>query len=79
MFGRDLTEQADADKEAVPVIVRKCIAAVDAIGMEYEGASHSNIAELTMRADAASLFHRHLPEDGRLVRGQAHHPPVRAR
>ena len=39
MFGRDLTEQADADGETVPVIVRKCIAAVDAVGMEYEGES----------------------------------------
>lgn len=47
MFGRDLTEQADADKEAVPVIVRKCIAAVDAIGMEYEGAHNFHIAEAT--------------------------------
>ncbi|KAL7415276.1 hypothetical protein BDY24DRAFT_338178 [Mrakia frigida] len=37
MFGRDLTEQAEADGEAIPVIVRKCIAAVDAVGMEYEG------------------------------------------
>jgi len=37
MFGRDLTEQADADGESIPVIVRKCIAAVDAVGMEYEG------------------------------------------
>ena len=37
MFGRDLTEQAEADGESIPVIVRKCIAAVDAVGMEYEG------------------------------------------
>lgn len=37
MFGRDLGEQAGADNAAVPVIVTKCIRAVEANGMEYEG------------------------------------------
>jgi cell division protein FtsB len=37
MFGRDLCEQAGADNAAVPVIVTKCIRAVEANGMEYEG------------------------------------------
>ncbi|KLT45774.1 RhoGAP-domain-containing protein [Cutaneotrichosporon oleaginosum] len=37
MFGRDLSEQAAADNAAVPVIVTKCIRAVEANGMEYEG------------------------------------------
>lgn len=33
MFGRELSEQADADKMAVPVIVTKSISAVEAVGM----------------------------------------------
>ncbi|GMK59982.1 hypothetical protein CspeluHIS016_0901990 [Cutaneotrichosporon spelunceum] len=37
MFGRDLSEQSGADNAAVPVIVTKCIRAVEANGMEYEG------------------------------------------
>lgn len=37
MFGRDLSEQIVADKMSVPVIVSKCIGAVEVVGMEYEG------------------------------------------
>lgn len=37
MFGRELFDQAVSDHVAVPVIVTKCIAAVEAVGMEYEG------------------------------------------
>ncbi|WVR00219.1 hypothetical protein IAU59_007361 [Kwoniella sp. CBS 9459] len=37
MFGRDLIEQVGADRSNVPVIVTKCISAVEAVGMEYEG------------------------------------------
>jgi len=41
MFGRDLIEQVEADAQgsdrAVPIIVEKCILAVEARGMEYEG------------------------------------------
>ncbi|KAJ6586840.1 hypothetical protein DFH09DRAFT_1307948 [Mycena vulgaris] len=41
MFGRDLTEQVLADAQGgdrqVPVIVEKCIDAVEALAMEYEG------------------------------------------
>ncbi|WWC71939.1 uncharacterized protein I206_105898 [Kwoniella pini CBS 10737] len=37
MFGRDLIEQVGADKTAIPGIVTKCIHAVEAVGMEYEG------------------------------------------
>ncbi|KAG6868110.1 hypothetical protein C0993_007521 [Termitomyces sp. T159_Od127] len=41
MFGRDLIEQAHADARGedlqVPVIVEKCIEAVEAIALEYEG------------------------------------------
>lgn len=37
MFGRDLSDQATADGGTVPVIVTKCIRAVEANGMEYEG------------------------------------------
>ncbi|KAG5342922.1 hypothetical protein C0989_005870 [Termitomyces sp. Mn162] len=41
MFGRDLIEQARADARGedrqVPVIVEKCIQAVEAIALEYEG------------------------------------------
>lgn len=37
MFGRDLTEQVRADsrdyERLVPIIVEKCIEAVDALGM----------------------------------------------
>ncbi|KAJ7188362.1 hypothetical protein C8R46DRAFT_1054562 [Mycena filopes] len=41
MFGRDLTEQVQADAQGddrqVPVIVEKCIDAVEALALEYEG------------------------------------------
>jgi len=41
MFGRDLSEQVRADSKdeqrLVPVIVEKCIDAVDFLGLEYEG------------------------------------------
>jgi len=42
MFGRDLTEQVHADAahggdRQVPIIVEKCIDAVEALAMEYEG------------------------------------------
>ncbi|KAF8322295.1 RhoGAP-domain-containing protein, partial [Clavulina sp. PMI_390] len=41
MFGRDLIEQARADDRGtgrmIPVIVEKCLEAVEAIGLEYEG------------------------------------------
>ncbi|KAG6917422.1 hypothetical protein DXG01_002507 [Tephrocybe rancida] len=41
MFGRDLIEQVQADSRGeerqVPVIVEKCIQAVEAIALEYEG------------------------------------------
>ncbi|KAF9263438.1 RhoGAP-domain-containing protein [Marasmius fiardii PR-910] len=41
MFGRDLVEQVRSDAKGgprqVPVIVEKCIQAVEALGMEYEG------------------------------------------
>nr|XP_031860486.1 uncharacterized protein CI109_004097 [Kwoniella shandongensis]KAA5527558.1 hypothetical protein CI109_004097 [Kwoniella shandongensis] len=37
MFGRPLPEQVSADGTPVPVIVTKCISAVEAVGMEYEG------------------------------------------
>ncbi|KAJ7132834.1 hypothetical protein C8R43DRAFT_1206633, partial [Mycena crocata] len=42
MFGRDLTEQVQADSahggdRQIPVIVEKCIDAVEALALEYEG------------------------------------------
>ncbi|ORY33516.1 hypothetical protein BCR39DRAFT_463757 [Naematelia encephala] len=38
MFGRDLPEQVNADRAPVPVIVTKCISAVEAVaGMDFEG------------------------------------------
>ncbi|KAF5385915.1 hypothetical protein D9615_002478 [Tricholomella constricta] len=41
MFGRDLVEQVDADSRGearqVPVIVEKCIQAVEALALDYEG------------------------------------------
>jgi hypothetical protein len=37
MFGRELSEQVITDNAAVPVIITKCIYAVEAVGMEYEG------------------------------------------
>ncbi len=37
MFGRSLTEQAAHEGRDVPVIVEKCIQAVEAFGMDYEG------------------------------------------
>ncbi|EST08092.1 Zinc finger, LIM-type [Kalmanozyma brasiliensis GHG001] len=37
MFGRSLTEQAAQEGRDVPIIVEKCIQAVEAFGMDYEG------------------------------------------
>ncbi|TYJ58817.1 hypothetical protein B9479_000249 [Cryptococcus floricola] len=37
MFGRPLIEQVQADQQMIPTIVTKCIAAVEEVGMEYEG------------------------------------------
>ncbi|SPO28035.1 related to GTPase-activating protein beta-chimerin [Ustilago trichophora] len=37
MFGRSLTEQAAHEGRDVPLIVEKCIQAVEAFGMDYEG------------------------------------------
>ncbi|KAF7793948.1 hypothetical protein EIP86_005072 [Pleurotus ostreatoroseus] len=41
LFGRDLTEQVKADSKdeprSIPVIVEKCIGAVDALALDYEG------------------------------------------
>lgn len=37
MFGRELSEQVVSDNVAVPVVITKCIYAVEATGMEYEG------------------------------------------
>lgn len=37
MFGRLLTEQAAQEARDVPLIVEKCIQAVEAFGMDYEG------------------------------------------
>ncbi|KAN0061207.1 Rho-type gtpase-activating protein [Thecaphora frezii] len=37
MFGRDLVEQAEAENREVPLVVDKCIQAVEAFGMDYEG------------------------------------------
>ncbi|KAJ1033974.1 hypothetical protein NDA16_000182 [Ustilago loliicola] len=37
MFGRSLTEQAAHESRDVPLIVEKCIQAVEAFGMDYEG------------------------------------------
>ncbi|KAH8917218.1 RhoGAP-domain-containing protein [Atractiella rhizophila] len=37
LFGNDLTTQAILEDRPIPTIITKCIAAVEAIGMEYEG------------------------------------------
>ncbi|SPO35678.1 related to GTPase-activating protein beta-chimerin [Pseudozyma flocculosa] len=37
MFGRDLAEQAGIEGREVPLVVEKCIQAVEAFGMDYEG------------------------------------------
>jgi len=46
MFGRELTEQLRTDskfnEKMVPLIVEKCIAAVDASGLDYEGIYRKN-------------------------------------
>ncbi|THU95345.1 RhoGAP-domain-containing protein [Dendrothele bispora CBS 962.96] len=63
MFGRDLVEQVRADAKGslrkIPVIVEKCIEAVEAIGMDYEGiyrktggsGQSRNITQLFERGD----------------------------
>ena len=42
MFGRELAEQVVADKTTVPVIVTKCISAVEAVGRFKYGANCVN-------------------------------------
>lgn len=37
MFGRNLIEQANSEGRLVPLVVEKCIEAVEANGMDYEG------------------------------------------
>lgn len=37
MFGRELSEQIEIDGQPVPIIVTKCIEAVEDQGMDYEG------------------------------------------
>ncbi|KAF4620597.1 hypothetical protein D9613_000644 [Agrocybe pediades] len=67
MFGRDLTEQVMADSRSgerdVPVIVEKCIQAVEERGLDYEGIYRKTggsgqtkaITQLFERADYASF------------------------
>ncbi|TFK44647.1 hypothetical protein BDQ12DRAFT_730679 [Crucibulum laeve] len=67
MFGRDLTEQVHADAKGgerlVPIIVEKCIEAVEALALDYEGIYRKTggsgqsraITQLFERGDYASF------------------------
>jgi hypothetical protein len=37
MFGNDLVKQVQAEKSKIPLVVEKCIEAVEARGLDYEG------------------------------------------
>ncbi|KAL9939368.1 hypothetical protein V8E36_002181 [Tilletia maclaganii] len=62
MFGRDLVEQAGAEGRDVPLIVEKCVAAVEASGMDYEGIYRKSGGTSQLRV-ITQLFERGQPFD----------------
>ncbi|KAK0519761.1 Rho-type gtpase-activating protein, partial [Tilletia horrida] len=62
MFGRDLVEQATAEGRDVPEIVEKCVAAVEASGMDYEGIYRKSGGTSQARV-ITQLFERGQPFD----------------
>ncbi|KAK0546956.1 Rho-type gtpase-activating protein [Tilletia horrida] len=62
MFGRDLVEQASAEGREVPEIVEKCVAAVEASGMDYEGIYRKSGGTSQLRV-ITQLFERGQPFD----------------
>ena len=65
MFGRDLVEQVRADSKdgprQVPVIVEKCIEAVESLGKVIHDWTN---AELTWAINSSAGLRGHLPQDG---------------
>ncbi|CAD6899616.1 unnamed protein product [Tilletia laevis] len=62
MFGRDLIEQAAAEGRDVPIIVEKCVAAVESSGMDYEGIYRKSGGTSQLRV-ITQLFERGQPFD----------------
>lgn len=50
MFGMDLSEVAAREERTVPLVVEKCIEAVEARGMDYEGIYRKSGGAAQMRA-----------------------------
>ena len=62
MFGRPLIEQVAAEGHEVPLVVEKCIAAVEAMGMDYEGIYRKSGGTSQLRV-ITQLFERGQPFD----------------
>ncbi|PWN48569.1 RhoGAP-domain-containing protein [Violaceomyces palustris] len=62
MFGKDLTQQAVLESRDVPVIVEKCIQAVEAFGMDYEGIYRKSGGSSQLKV-ITQLFERGMPFD----------------
>lgn len=62
MFGRDLTEQVQADGQGgyrqVPVIVEKCIAAVDALGKKSRSLSIIRLLTIYVALDYEGIYRK---------------------
>lgn len=74
MFGRDLTEQVHADsrdeERQVPVIVEKCIDAVEALGMQ------SMLCCLTKPDTLSTGLRGYLPQDRRFRAIKSDNPAI---
>ncbi|PWN44503.1 RhoGAP-domain-containing protein [Ceraceosorus guamensis] len=60
MFGRLLVDQAAAEGRDVPIVVEKCISAVEAMGMDYEGIYRKSGGTSQLRV-ITQLFERGQP------------------
>lgn len=62
MFGKALSEQAKHEGRDVPLVVEKCVQAVEAMGMDYEGIYRKSGGSSQMRV-ITQLFDRGQPFD----------------
>jgi len=81
LFGRDLTEQVIEDGHTVPVIVTKCIEAVETQGSFLNPQA---LIDLTSHTSLNSCLDRdgirgYLPENRRIVPFESHYAAIRAR
>jgi hypothetical protein len=50
LFGNDLTKQVEAEGRTIPLLVERCIAAVELRGMDYEGIYRKSGGAAQMRS-----------------------------